>query len=353
MLTTEQRAYRGFVVWTSFFIFVIVGSAATFTFIAGDRMLNFQHQMVRYHEELINGRFPELTSPNVVIIGDSTAMQSLIPSDFKKTKAISLATSGTSTIEAYYRLSDYLKKNKSPRCVLLMTSYGAHEFHLDTLFWPLTVGHAVLTYDQLMDYYRRSRELNQRPGNEMTAIEAMSRFFSERFQYYVQFGMLNRALFQPNLMFTHPQRSYRIFRRTLGGGPLQRRPIWLGIPFDGPNQEFLKNEFTTDPALDFYFQKILSLTKDRGIQLYLDYGPVARSARTEASERWLTKAMAHLEELRKPYENAHSLLNIDWYADSSFTDSTHLNWTAGRRYSAKVDAEISDCAIETSNSRTQ
>lgn len=344
MSTTEQKAYFRFSVHALALVTLIVGSASVFTFIAADRMLGFQHQMIRYHDQVINGQYEQLKDPDLLIIGDSTATQSLIPTEFRNLRTVSLASSGTGAVESYYRLLEYLGKNKKPRCVLLMTSYGAQQFHIDTLFWPLIVGHGLLKYDQIIDYYDTSKELNQWPGNAISPLSVRARILSERFQYYLQFGMLNQAIFQPNLMFTHPQRSYRIFRRSYGGGPLNRRPIWLEVPFDGPNQEFLKSEFRPNLALDHYIQKILELTKEHGIQFYSDYSPVAASMKNETSSSWLEKAMQHIEGLMKPFAHAKSLLGVEWQVDTSFTDGTHLNWIAARKYSAKVAEEVSDCS---------
>jgi hypothetical protein len=344
MSTTEQKAYFRFTVRAVALTLLIVSAVSIFTFIVADRMLGFQHQMIRYHEEVINGRYEMLKNPDLLIIGDSTASQSLIPSEFQGLRAVSLAASGTSAVESYYRLREYLEKNRKPRCVLFMTSYGAQQFHIDTLFWPLIVGHGLLKYDQIIDYYDTSKKLNQWPGNAISPLSVPTKILSERFQYYVQFGMLNQAIFQPNLMFNHPQRSYRLFRRTYGGGPVGRGAIWLEIPFDGPNQGFLKDEFRPNPVLDHYIRKILELTKEHGIHLYSDYSPVAASLRNEISSGWLRQSMQHLEGIMKPFAHAKSLLDVEWYVDTSFTDATHLNWNAARKYSAKVAQEVSDCS---------
>ncbi|MBN8539047.1 MAG: hypothetical protein J0L82_01570 [Deltaproteobacteria bacterium] len=348
MLTTEQRTYFRFSVHVVTLISLTVGAVAIFTYIVSDRMLGYQHQMIKFHRELINGQYDHLKDQDLLIIGDSTAAQSLIPSEFRRVRAVSLASSAAGAIESYYLLREYLKKNGKPRCVLLLTSYGARQFHINTVFWPFIVGHGLLSYDQIVDYYDISKKLNEWPGNAMSPISARARIFSERFQYFVQFGIFNQAVFQPNLMFNHPQRSYRIFRRSYGGGPLLRRPEWLNIPFDGPNQEYLKSEFQPSPALDHYIQKILQLTKERGIRFYSDYGPVAASMRNETSSSWLRSAIQHIEGLIKPFDHAKSLLDLEWYVDTSFSDSTHLNWNAARKYSAKVDEEVSDCAASSS-----
>ena len=250
MSTTEQKVYFKFLVHSVTLFFLTVGSVSIFTFIAADRMLSFQHQMIRYHEQVINGQYEHLKNPDLLILGDSTAVQNLIPNEFQSLRVVSLATSGTSAVEAYYRLHEYLEKNKKPRCVLLMTSYGAQQFHIDTLFWPLIAGHGILKHDQIIDYYITSKRMNQWPGNAYSPLSVRVQILSERFRYYVQFGMLNQAIFQPNLMFNHPQRSYRTLRRSYGAGPVNRRAIWLEMPFDGPNQAFLKSEFRPSPELD-------------------------------------------------------------------------------------------------------
>lgn len=344
MLTTEQKIYSRFLVHVLSLVAITVGATFAFTLIASDRMFGFQHQMIRYHDEVIAGRYEFLKEPDLLIIGDSTASQDLIPSEFHSLKAVSLALSGASAIESYYRLVEYLEKNKKPRCVFLMTSYGALQFHIDTLFWPLIVGHGNLKYDQVIDYYETSKILNGWPGSSMSPASVRAQIFSERFKYYVQFGWLNRALFQPNLMFNLPQRSYRTLRRTRGAGPMTRRPTWLELPFDGQNQEFLKRPFQPNAVLDFYLHRTLELTKKHGIRFYADYGPVALSLKNDTSSIWLRDAIAHLEGLLKQFDHAKSLLNIEWGLDSSFTDGTHLDWITARKYSAKVESEISDCA---------
>lgn len=349
MLTTEQKSFFKFSFCAIALVSFVVGTVAVFTFIVSDRMLGFQHQTLRYHEELLDGQYDELKRPDVIVLGDSTATQNLIPTSFIGLKAISLASPGTSTVETYYRLLEYLEKNEKPRCVLLMTSYGAHQFHIDTLFWQLIVGHGLMNYEQVLDFYETSKKLNDWPGNAMSPLYLRARIFVERFEYYVQFGILNQAIFQPNLMFLHPQRSYRLIRRTHGAGPLTRRPVWIDIGFDGPNQKFLKSEFRQSRVLDHYLQQILKLTEKRGIKFYMDYGPIAASLRNDSSLAWLKSGMEYLESQLKPFGHAKSLMNNEWYVDTQFTDGTHLNWRAAMKYSEKVGKEISECSSSAGN----
>ena len=66
--------------------------------------------------------------------------------------------------------------------------------------------------------------------------------------------------------------------------------------------------------------------------------------RNETSSGWLRQALQHIEKVMKPYAHAKSLLDVEWYVDTSFTDGTHLNWSAASKYSKKVAQEVNDCS---------
>ncbi len=344
---STTRAYAKFLV-------VVLSGAALFVFyiwlqswIVSDRTMGFQHQMVRYQKELLRGDYPHFKDLDVLVIGDSTAAQNILPPDLTNLSAASTAASGVSAIESYYILKRFLEApipdKRPPRCVLLMTSYGAHEYHVKNFFWPLTIGHGLLRREEAMDLYEQSTKIQSWPATSFSKWPFFANVIRETINYNLQFGALNQAIFQPNLTFTHPQRSYRTFRRTNGAGPMNRRPIWFEQPFDGPNQEFFRKPFAADPTLDLYIGKIVELTREKNIRLVVAYGPLAESIRTPISEAWMSDALAHLSAMLAPHSHVLNLLKPEWMMDYHFTDASHLRWRSAIDFSQELANDLQSC----------
>lgn len=341
------KLYARFLGVTLFTGVVFVGYIWLISLIISDRTMGFQHQIVRYQNELIRGDYPGLNDLDLLIVGDSTASQNVLAPDLPLLKAASLAAPGISSIESYYNLKRYLtgmENRPSPRCVLLMTSYGAQAYHIENFFWPLTVGHSLLRREDALDLYENSIKIHAWPSNRYSRWNYYLKIISEQVGYHLQFNSLKQLLFQPNLTFNHSQRSYRLFRRMDGSGPLQRRPQWLENRFNGPNQEFLTKPFNPDPVLDLYIEKIAKLTQERGIPLAVAYGPLASSVRDETSERWLNDAIEHVGKIIAPFPHVSNLQKVEWMIDSKFADSTHLKWAFAAEYTKELGKKLSHCA---------
>lgn len=345
---STTRSYTKFLAFTLSAVALFLAYVWIQSWVLADRTMGFQHQMVRYQKELIGGKFPHLEGLDVLVIGDSTAAQNILPTEFVNLRGASVAASGVSAIESYYILKRYLetplsKQRSAPRCVLLMTSYGAHQYHISNFFWPLTVGHGLITKEEAVDFFNESTKLQAWPSTEFNTWSYLAHLLSERAAYHLQFGTLNQMIFRPNLTFLHSQRSYRTFRRMSGAGPLNRSPIWLEHPFDGPNQDFLKKPFKVDPILDLYIRKIIELTKQHNIRLIAAYGPLAESTRSPMSETWLSSALTHLSQLIDSNPRVINLMKASWMIDSHFTDASHLKWKSAIEYSRNLSGEFQFC----------
>lgn len=344
---SATKVYAKFLTWTLFGVLLFVSYVWLQSWIISDRTMGFQHQMIRYQQEFIRGKYPHLENLDVLVVGDSTALQNILPPNLLDLKAASIAASGISAVEIYYILKRYLEApvqdRTPPQCVLLMTSYGANHYHNVNFFWPLTVGHRLIYKDEALDLFRESEKISSWPATDFSRLSFVFRILKEVISYHLQFGALHQMIFQPNMTFTHSQRTYRTFRRMRGAGPLGRSPIWLEQPFDGPNQDFLRNPFKPDPLLDLYIKKIVELTKQKNIRLILAYGPIANSVRTRSSEDWLNAAFRHISAITDPHANVLNLLKPIWLLDQDFTDATHLKWSRAMDFSRELSKDLKSC----------
>lgn len=124
---------------------------------------------------------------------------------------------------------------------------------------------------------------------------------------------------------------------------MSRRPSWLSLPFDGPNHEFLRQPFQPDPMLDLYIKKIVELTNQENIRLFVAYGPIAESVRSPVSEEWLQRAASHISGLIGSSPNVTNLLSQTWFPDSQFTDATHLKWDKAMEFSKSLSGDLQGC----------
>jgi hypothetical protein len=337
------------------FVFFAAGAAVTlFTYfwligiILKDRIGNWDYQLSRFHRELIQGDYPNLENLDILVIGDSTAVQNIVASNFGQLKAASIATNGVGAVEMYYALKRYLEspleRRVPPKCILLMTSYGAHEFHqAEGHFWRASIGLGILSTADAIDYYREAAKLSAWPSSEFSLVHWLARVLISKIKPNVNFDIMQRMVILKDSTLNFPINAYRIIRRSNGAGPTEVYFRSRNKAFDSPNQAFLKQPFSPVPILDFYLKKIFDLAKKRGIKLHILYGPLAQSVRTSESEAWLRVAFSHIAQLSEGYENVQSDLQALWMADYKFNDASHLKWSSASKYSAELAQKLTDC----------
>jgi hypothetical protein len=322
---------------------LLVSGVFLFNVLLAQDLYPFDYQAARYLDDVIDGKLPQDRPNEVVIIGDSTASRALLPRHIEEFNAVSLAINGGNLRDSYYALKRYLQSQPSPRCIAIMTSYGAYQFHNANRFWAFTVAAGFLSFSDLMDLYKTSRQENIFPASEMSLPLYLYEIVSHRLGLYLGWDLLHNYIAKPYMTRTHPAQSYRTLMRERGALPLQSAAPWVSQEFVIKNFSYLNRPFVIIPSQDFHLKKIFKLAKDHGASVRIFYPPISKSLRSVATEEWTSRVRQHMHHLSSLEDHVEFENTIHWIDDLHFLDGTHLNESAGISYTHTILPFLENC----------
>ena len=292
-----------------------------FCFYARNALLSFGDEELPYYlwnKQICRGSSTE--QYDVVILGDSVANAAYMP-ELLSGRTINLALGGTTPMEAYYILCEYLASHDKPK-VVYMSFLDSH-FIFDDCFYVRTLYSHRFPFGVNCRMLHRGIEFEE-PSIAMDdarmklleyAVYAPSKYITS----FMNGGINQRMEENSQIMMTDDAH----YGRYIGVGNM----VW-GTP---ENMEF--SEFLVNPLFDRYYQDIIGLCEDNGITVRLVKLPLTDCA-TFSSE-YLREYESYYMDIKNQYEN----VTVDWisaYDISDFYDDHHMNSHGAFRLAADL-----------------
>lgn len=287
---------------------------------------NLPTQMIRAQTRLIDSLDKSASPVDVVIMGDSTAARALISKQIEAKlvgpnspyRVVSYAVTYGTLANSYLLLLRHLQKQPPPRCIAIMTSYGAAEKHYGEVFWREMVEPQIFLLDELMLLYDWSAEVDDFPADTHSRLG----YYLNLVYYRLLNGFsLDRAqgfLFNP----LKRKSAELLFRRTLseqGSFPFPK-----SYRFRPPNPEFhlyLKEKYRIEPMVDLILKKIAGL-KTSNVVLFSP--PMAATYYSGPVQQWTKDYAQHMKILLGQNQNVHISMDPLTLPDADFLDPTHV-----------------------------
>lgn len=278
-----------------------------------------EYAMYQQHEDYLC----ENTDYNrTIIIGDSRAKAAFIPEQLSE-ECYNLALGGTTPIEGYYSLKEYLEHHPAPEYVV-MAYAPIHYTDVDAL-WTRNIYFHIMNDEDAMELFRIAKDCED---HENILID----------NYRLEYAMYR--LYMPNKYCTALKNARFINRHGTNVNKYQEVESAQGHSYfglangsSGVNAETKVDDFISSDVVTLYVQKTFDLCKDQGITVILEQLPM-----NETSRRILTNDFkAHYREymLELAVENPQVQLFGDFYMypNDFFGDADHLNPLGANEYS--------------------
>lgn len=256
----------------------------------------------------------------VIILGDSTANAAYIP-EILSNDTINLALGGTTPIENYYTLCDWLQNNDPPDiCYISFTDFYLQE---ENCFWTRTIYSHKFRTEQNIEILKAAYKYNESSIlTEHCLLDLISYELYLPDKYITSF--LNAGFnqrYQDNILAQQ--------LNELHGGRYMARGVWEYMPSDIIQHE----NFYVTPLFEEYYRKIIRLCQEKQIEVRIIKLPLPES--TFFTDNYEKELYAYYSTLKNDFPD----ITFEWipsYDEKYFADSLHANSHGALRFSTEL-----------------
>ncbi len=271
----------------------------------------------------------DMAQADVLILGDSRAKSAILPELLdelgESENCVSLAQGGSTSVEAYYALVEYIANRGVPKKVFL--SESAYHFTSFDGFWTRTVYFDAITFSDAMEVIRTARANREKEALKEAGGSDV-------------FSLLEYKIKSPTKYMTPLVKSFSEDRRTINQEAYREMTARKGfktfVSWWPTSAEYDMTEFVLLETLDQYYRKIIDLCVENDIEVYSLNMPLIETT-FEESKKISEPFSAYFEMLQNDYPsakfpNVHIETSFVAYDEKYFDDADHLNEDGARVY---------------------
>ncbi|WP_155952419.1 hypothetical protein [Pseudobutyrivibrio sp. LB2011] len=267
----------------------------------------------------------------VVVIGDSSCNSAYMP-EVISDSMINLSIGGSSTVEGYYVLKDYLEHNDAPTDVFL--SYHDSHFRYTEAYWDKIVpAHRFSLLDNI--------ELISNATEDDTGLFYHNGAYADLIATEVYFpskyivGLTNYLTQDTLPEDTQQIRGYETNIAAMEKVELHRgRYTTLGNQVFVTSQARPYTQFSAGSLYESYFDKTIALCQKNGIAVHIVKPPLPDNS--QLSDEYIEEVKQFYNKYVEKYDN----VDFDWgqhiFTIEDFADEIHLNNDGALKFSEYI-----------------
>ena len=280
-----------------------------------------------------------------IILGDSRAAADILPARLPL-RVTNLAVGGGQPIEALAALTKALACPTLPRLAIISLDPG--HFTRPDLFWQRSVRYGFMSVADIATLRDATRQTGDRSVYEARHAEGLPTVLRDRL-YRIRFPPLYfSSLAHGGLLFRW-EGNQRILAATLSA----RGHYYFGTDAgsDIVSGDGHMDSFRPSPILDHYFDKLLSVLDQHGIEAMFIAMPVNEATWARVNPAVLAQFAAYLSGYERRYKRFHVAADImPHWPNRFFGDQfCHLNPEGAERFSAELAQRLQEAPPRTQN----
>ena len=251
---------------------------------------------------------------STLILGDSAANAAYLPEAMSE-GTINLSLGGTTVIENYYVLQDWLNHQEAPKTVYL--SFMDYHLLYDSMFYERTVYAHRLSYEQEKEILENAKEFKDQ---HIALEDADSRLLEYNLylpRYYLP-ALLNAG-------FTGRREENEAHYAAVD----LHRGSYIGLTskmYSGINS-YTFSDYPVSPLFDRYYRKVLDLCSEYGIDVRIVILP--KACDSVITDEYRSARDDYYEDLISQYRNVTYVHDIETSDLKYFLDWEHFNIYGG------------------------
>ncbi|MBQ8067978.1 MAG: hypothetical protein IJ201_06505 [Solobacterium sp.] len=262
----------------------------------------------RWNKDITNS--PDTPYYSTLILGDSSANAAYLP-ELLSEGTINLSLGGTTPIENYYVLENWLAAHEAPKHIFL--SFMDYHLLYDNMFYERTVYSHLLTPAQEKAIVKDAFTI----GEDYIAVEDA---WLQLFEYDHCFP--NR--YMPSLLNAGFTERRDVNNENYASIALHRG-AYIGMTTDrySVTKPTVYEEFKVNEIFDVYYRRLLDLTKKHGIQVTIVSLPKPENA--VYTDIYRERRDGYYKGLAHDYDNVQYHTGPDHFSGAYFHDWEHFN----------------------------
>lgn len=271
----------------------------------------------------------DLEPADVIILGDSRAKSAFIPEKFDQEgvsdNCMSLAQGGSTSVEAYYALKEYLEHNPIPQKVIL--SECSYHFTSFDGFWTRTVYFDAISFSDVKEVIDTAWKNGETESLKAAGGDGLITLLEYKIKSPTKYmAPVINSIGQNRREIN--EKAYKEMEESKG---FKTFVSWW------PNStESDMEELVILKTLDQYYRKIIDLCVENNIEIYSANMPLI-STTYEECEKIRRPFSEYYQKLKtdypeKNYPDVHIETEFPNYGEQYFDDADHLNRKGAEKY---------------------
>jgi len=265
-----------------------------------------------YFKQIFENKI-EIEKSNILFLGDSRVNTNI---NIKKiSNAWSFAAGGSSPIEMYYALTNYIQTYSKPDTIFV--SFSPRTFIEAYSFWGYAIRNNYFSHNQFSEIHSK---LKQFPSDTVLG--------SFPYLHYLLYQLNYIEYYQTDLYKNHVFLAKQKNEQIIHHFQLEKG-VWVypGLK-DGCselNYESKLKSFKVSALLNLYFLKLMGLCQKENIYLIFDFMPMNESSYQSLDKNFILEYKKYIKSIENKYPDFAISDTVYYYKDKYFGDNSHLN----------------------------
>ncbi len=261
----------------------------------------------------------------VVILGDSCANAAYIP-ELMSDKTVNLSLGGTTPMENYYTMKEYLENNDSPKSVYI--SFADQHLYGDECFYTRILFNHRYSISDCYEMIMTAKEYNDAYIYTDSAIRDFIEYELYLPNKYIT-SLSNACFFT---RYDENKKAYKSNDNHQGRYIKRCNDEWFA-------EEVVYESFTVSPLLDYYYRELIKLCITNDITVHIVKLPLPNS------NVFLESYNNQWDEYYNKLQSEFPQITVDrWntYNPWNFADGQHMNTHGSMKFSTEIKRKYSE-----------
>lgn len=286
-----------------------------------------EYPMYLQQKNVVSGK-EDAGNARVIIIGDSRAKAAFDPAQLSD-DTYNLALGGTTPVEGYYTLKEYLENHDAPEYLIL--SYAPMHFEDKDTLWTRSIYFHMINDEDVTDIFKTADKCEDK--SELLPDNYVLEWLMYRTYMPNKYAVaMRKSLFSDRAKAN--KEKYEELVKAKGQS-------YFGLQDEngGVNGEAKEEEFKASDAITIYMQRIFDLCEENNIKLIVEQTPMNETSLLIISHDYKYAFRDYMIKLNEMKEDALIYEYFYEFPNVWFGDADHLNPEGTAQFCTAIKAK--------------
>ncbi len=312
-------------------ILILLPVIALWVFLAAFPMnyMDGEYSLYNQTKDYIYGQ-TDLNPSDIIVLGDSKAKSGVLPSELSD-RCFNLAQGGSTSVEAYFTLKNYMEHMGVPKTVIL--SESAYHFSSFDGFWSRDIYFGFLNSKEACEVIDQAESFDETEVLNSNGEKGKWTLLEYKIKSPTKYmSALVNALKEDRLTIN----------RSAYADMVNRKGFKTFVSWWPTSGEYDMDRLIILQTLDSYYRKTIDLCIENGIEVYSLNMPLIATTYEDCKKIWqpFSEYFVQLKQDYAGFDNVHIETDFASYDEKYFDDADHLNEAGAIVYTDSIKEMI-------------